>query len=250
MLISDFTYISYIHLLNIISENGYVFAGYHNCMDFANPCILRHDIDLDVGKALQIAKIEAEKQIRSTYFVLLNTNFYNVFSTAVNRIVKEIAGLGHEIGLHFDEVAISLHQKKDMSQYIQKELNILEQVLERPISVVSMHRPSKATLEADITIPDVINSYGQIFFKEFKYISDSRHAWREDAERIISSKQYNRLHILTHPFWYTEQKMSCRDKLFSFVTAGNLSRYYTLNDNFRDLDEFLKRKDLINESTG
>jgi hypothetical protein len=243
MPISDFTYSSYIRLLDTIPENGYVVAGYHNCMDVASPCILRHDIDFDVGKALQIAKIEAEKQIRSTYFVLLNTDFYNVFSTAVNTIIKEIADLGHEIGLHFDETAMPPHNK-DIGQYIKKELNILGQILERPITVVSMHRPSKATLEADITIPDVINSYGQVFFKEFKYISDSRHTWRESAEKIISSKQYNRLHILTHPFWYTEQKMSCRDKLFSFVTAGNLSRYYALNNNFRDLGEFFQREDL------
>jgi hypothetical protein len=116
--------------------------------------------------------------------------------------------------------------------------------MEYPVSVVSMHRPSKSVLETDITIPGVINSYGQIFFKEFKYISDSRHNWREDAGTIISSKQYKRLHILTHPFWYTEKKMSCRDKLFAFISSGNLSRYCNVNDNFRDLDEFVKREEI------
>jgi hypothetical protein len=243
MSISDFTYTSYIHLLDTLLKNDYIFANYHNYKEFTNPCILRHDIDFDVGKALQMANMEAEKQIQSTYFILLNTDFYNVCSTTVNKTVKEIADLGHEVGLHFDEIALP-PPKKDMGIYIQKELDILGQILGYPVTVVSMHRPSKAALEADITIPDVINSYGQIFFKEFKYISDSRHTWREDAEGIISSKQYKRLHLLTHPFWYTEQKMSCRDKLFSFVTAGNLSRYYALNDNFRDLDEVLKREDV------
>jgi hypothetical protein len=107
-----------------------------------------------------------------------------------------------------------------------------------------MHRTSKMMLEANVAIPNVINSYSQIFFKEFKYISDSRHNWREDPEAIISSRQYNRLHVLTHPFWYTEKVMSCRDKLFSFITAGNLSRYYAMNDNFRDLGEFLKKEEI------
>jgi hypothetical protein len=242
---SDFTYDSYIHLLNAIIENGYAFAGYHNYMNLINPCILRHDIDFDVEKALEVAEIEAEKQIQSTYFVLLNTSFYNVFSTSVNRKLKKIADVGHEIGLHFDETQYcGFPGEKDIVKNIQKELNLLEQAVEHPITVVSMHRPSKMTLEANIAIPNVINSYSQIFFKEFKYISDSRHNWREDPEAIISLRQYNRLHILTHPFWYTEKMMSCRDKLFSFITAGNLSRYYAMNDNFRDLGDFLKKEEI------
>jgi hypothetical protein len=247
MPISDFTYSSYIYLLNTIAENGYTFVGYHNYTDVVNPCILRHDIDLDVEKSLEMAKIESEKQIQSTYFVLVNTGFYNICSSAVNKTVKEIASIGHDIGLHFDETQYcspSSRGEKILCKYIRKELNILEQVLEFSITIVSMHRPSNSTLEANITIPGVINSYGQVFFKEFKYISDSRHNWREDVEGIISSKQYKRLHILTHPFWYTEQKTSCRDKLFSFITAGNLARYYALNSNFRDLGEFLELEDI------
>jgi UDP-2-acetamido-3-amino-2,3-dideoxy-glucuronate N-acetyltransferase len=242
--ISDFTYSSYIHLLNIIIENDYAFAGYHNYMDFSNPCIIRHDIDFDVEKALQMAKIEAERHIQSTYFVLLNTNFYNIFSTAMNKMVKEMAGMGHEIGLHFDEAQYAPSQEKGMVKYIQRELNILEKTLERPVSVVSMHRPSKATLGASLAIPGVTNSYDQKFFQEFKYISDSRHSWREDATAIICSKEYKRLHILTHPVWYTKEKMSCRDKLFSFITSGNMSRYRNVNDNFRDLDEFVRNEEI------
>jgi hypothetical protein len=83
--VSDFSYSSYIRLLDSIIENGYVFADYHNYMDFSNSCILRHDIDFDVEKALQMAKLEAGKRVQSTYFFLLNTNFYNVFSTSTNK---------------------------------------------------------------------------------------------------------------------------------------------------------------------
>jgi hypothetical protein len=103
-----------------------------------------------------------------------------------------------------------------------------------------MHRPSKTTLEADLVIPGVVNSYSQLFFREFKYISDSHHTWREDAEGIVSSEEYRMLHVLTHPFWYTENIESCRDKLFRFITAGNRVRYNNVSNNFRDINEYIK----------
>jgi hypothetical protein len=251
MSIVDFTYDSYIRLLNTVVENGYNYANYHNYREILNSCILRHDVDYDLNKALEFAKVEssiycAGREIQSTYFVLLTSPLYNIFSNTASGILKEIASMGHEIGLHFDETQYmgSSFSPIHIVKCIQKELGILEQIIERPITVVSMHRPSQSIIEADITIPNAVNSYSQTFFKEFKYISDSRHNWRENPETIVSSGQYKRLHILTHPFWYTDKITSCRDKLFSFITAGNISRYYAMNDNFRDLCEFVQRSEI------
>jgi hypothetical protein len=104
-----------------------------------------------------------------------------------------------------------------------------------------MHRPSKTTLESDLVIPGVINSYSQQFFKKFKYVSDSRHAWREDVEGIISLGKHEMLHVLTHPFWYTEKIESCRNKLFNFIATGNKVRYNSMNSNFKNLNEFIQQ---------
>ncbi|GHV80070.1 hypothetical protein AGMMS49944_18610 [Spirochaetia bacterium] len=90
MIISDFTYTSYLHLLKLIAKNGYTITGYHKYSEAAYPCILRHDIDNDVEKALELAKLEADNSVQSTYFILLNTNFYNVFSSTVNKTLKEM----------------------------------------------------------------------------------------------------------------------------------------------------------------
>jgi hypothetical protein len=127
---------------------------------------------------------------------------------------------------------------------IQKEIHLLEQIIEQPVREISMHRPSETTLEADLVIPDVVNSYSQLFFRGFKYISDSHHTWREDAEGIVSSGKYRMLHVLTHPFWYTENIESCKDKLFKFISAGNRVRYNNVNDNFKNLDDFVQQEDL------
>jgi hypothetical protein len=224
----------------LIRDNGYNFADYHNYGNIANPCILRHDIDFDVEKALRLAKLEYNNSVTSTYFVLLNTNFYNVFSSTVNKMLKEIMAMGHEIGLHFDEIYYSSPQSINwLVVCIQKEIVLLEYIIENQVKAVSMHRPSQSTLKADIVIPHVVNSYSQVFFKEFKYISDSRHCWRENAEDIILSQKHEKLHLLTHPFWYTEQTKTCKDKLSAFVTAANRKRYEDMNNNFRDLNEFI-----------
>jgi hypothetical protein len=203
-------------------------------------------------KALDLARFEnagiPNHQIRSTYFVLLTSEFYNVLSKEVDKILQEILALGHTIGLHFDETRYFSYPPSNYEdlavRHIKKEISILEQVIECPVTVVSMHRPSKATLETNLVIPGVINSYSQQFFKEFKYISDSRHSWREDAEKIISSKNYRMLHILTHPFWYTENIESCRDKLFSFIASSNKERYKVMDDNFTNLKEFVQQEEV------
>jgi hypothetical protein len=248
MAIFDFTYTSYGEFLKLISESGYAFTDYYNYTRVNNPCILRHDIDYDIMKAFEFAKFETKiftfsQQVHATYFVLLTSPFYNVLSHTVIKTLKEIINMGHEIGLHFDATQY-LSPSNGIIGCVRKELSILEQILERPVTVVSLHRPSQTALKADVAIPGVINSYSQIFFKEFKYISDSRHHWQENVENIVASKEYKKLQILTHPFWYTEMITSCRDKLFSFISSGNLARYYGMNDNFKNLDEFVQRNEI------
>lgn len=111
-----------------------------------------------------------------------------------------------------------------------------------------MHRPSKEFLEMNLEIPNVINSYQKKFFKDFKYVSDSRMFWRENIEEIIEKDDYNKLHILTHPFWYSNnQNESMKEKLISYIKNGIDSRYDFLNENFRNLEEVILKKELVRD---
>ena len=122
---------------------------------------------------------------------------------------------------------------------------MLEQAIETPIRTVSMHRPSKAVLNANMEFDGLVNSYSQKYFREWKYVSDSRMNWREDLSAIIESGEYDRLHILTHPFWYAEKCESTRNKLLRFIRSANITRYDMLNDNFRELSEFVRKNEII-----
>lgn len=235
----EFTHDEYRNLINLILDNNYSICSYKNIYDYDRAVILRHDVDFSPEKAFEIAKVEFELGVRSTYFVLLATDFYNVFSKKTFDIFTEILKMGHEIGLHFDENRYEIENLEQMKKYILNEVDILSKALGYKITSVSMHRPSKLTLDRNIEFEDIINSYSNLFFKEIKYVSDSRMNWRENVLDIIESNNYDKIHILTHPFWYSKNIESTKEKLIKFLNESKQERYNNMNNNFKNLDEYI-----------
>ena len=241
----NFTYASYRDLLSLLRERGYVFRSYHDYKDAPRCVILRHDIDTSLSQAVKLAELEAEEGVQSTWFVLLRTDFYNAFSKAGEEALDRIRSLGHEIGLHFDEASyVPALSPDEVIQNIIKEQGLLSSILETEVTTVSMHRPSKATLEADYRIPGIVNSYGKTFFHDFKYLSDSRRRWREPVLDIIRSGEYDRLHILTHAFWYHEEEKDISHTVGDFIRSATQERYCQMAENITDLVAILKEEDL------
>lgn len=240
----NFSYADYRNLINKLKASGYSFVNYGTCDEYEKCVILRHDIDYSLDKSVKMAQIEAEEGITSTYFVLLTSEFYNVLSSENIKKILTIYNLGHSIGLHFDEMNYTANEKISVEELIIKEAELLEKVLGIPIKSVSMHRPSKATLEADYQFETLINSYGKKFFKDFKYVSDSRRRWRENVGEIVSSGAYEKLHILTHAFWYGDEDESIETAVANFVFSGNKDRYNILGRNITDLESILKKETL------
>ncbi len=144
----EFTYDAYESLIILLKNSCYEVANYYNWSAYDKCVILRHDIDYDIKKALELANLEENMGVRSTYFVLVTSDFYNIFSATNADMLNKISSLGHEIGLHFDEV-----------RYPGLDLNGLKE---------------KIILDSDVQIPNIVNSYSNTFFKSFKYLSDSR----------------------------------------------------------------------------
>ena len=109
-----------------------------------------------------------------------------------------------------------------------------------------MHRPSKKFLEMNLEIPEMINSYQKEFFENFKYVSDSRMNWRENIKEIINSNKYEKLHILTHPFWYEDKEDTMKNKLKKFLENSIIDRYYALDDNLKDLESVISKEEIKN----
>ena len=235
----EFTYNSYLHLLQLLQKNNYRFCTYDDYQDYDKCVIMRHDIDYNLEQAVKLAEIERDFGIKSTYFVLLSSDFYNPASISSYKALHTIVDLGHNIGLHFDETVYN-YDHRSMEYYISKEARILSELLEVEINSFSLHRPNAVTLETELEIPGFVNSYSKEFFQNFKYVSDSRRRWREPVEEIIQSEAYRRLHILTHAFWYHQEERSLKGTISDFIKVAGEDRRTYLSENITDLDSILK----------
>lgn len=239
-----FTYESYRGMIDLMRENGYRFTDYHRYKDYGGDeriCILRHDIDNSVEKAYALFEVEQGLGVASTWFVLVTSNFYNPLSRDNVSMLKKIARGGCSIGLHFDEAAYPGLPSALLMEKAEMERGILETALGIPVRSVSMHRPSRNTLEENWTFAHMVNSYSDEFFHGFKYLSDSRRRWREPVEEIIGGGQYTKLHILTHAFWYNGEEKDIHDSVRGYVNAGNSARYGWMGENITDLEEIMGR---------
>ncbi len=79
----------------------------------ANTIALRHDCDSagSLDTAARLAEWEAERGYRSSYYILHTSPYWGY--TKFPRLLDEIAGYGHEIGIHSDAIAESLITGED-----------------------------------------------------------------------------------------------------------------------------------------
>lgn len=108
-----FTYEAYRGLLALLREQGYALRDFHDYAEAPRCAILRHDIDYSLEQAVRLAELEAGEDVRTTWFVLLRTDFYNAASKAGREAIRHTQVLGHEIGLHFDEASYDPPLRKD-----------------------------------------------------------------------------------------------------------------------------------------
>ncbi|MCT4633634.1 MAG: hypothetical protein N4A76_12990 [Firmicutes bacterium] len=240
----EFTFESYKNLVKLLKEKGYEIVSYNNIDSVDKGVVMRHDVDFDLEKALEMAKIENEIGISSTYFVLLTSNFYNVFSKKSKDSILKLQSLGHEIGLHYDEEAYVCDSIEDIKEKIKYEIDILSNILGNPVESISMHRPSKMILERNIEFENVVNSYSKKYFEAIKYVSDSRMKWREDVIRLIEKDQYDKFQILTHPFWYSKNDEDIKSKFVKFFKLKSSKMYEELDKNFSNIQDVIIRSDV------
>ena len=222
----------------MLQDHGYSFCSYENYPRSEKCVIMRHDIDYSIEQAVKLARIENKFGIQSTFFVLLTSDFYNPASSGSYKNLHEILDLGHKVGLHFDETAYS-YENYRLEYYIRKEARVLSDLLDLNINAFSLHRPNQRTIETQLKIPGLVNSYGEEFFHGFKYLSDSRRKWREPVEEIVSSEIFPRLHILTHSFWYHDKNQDIRQTIMDFIYSSKKDRIGYLKENITALEEII-----------
>jgi hypothetical protein len=209
---TDFTNSSYRSMLGALRTAGHDFVSFSEAEALleqgARFVLLRHDVDLELESALAMAELEAAEGIAATYFFMVRTEHYNVFSTDGSACVERILALGHFLGLHFDAAAYPHDAPVPfLTEACAREANLLEAWFGRPVVAVSYHRPNQQILQGNpaLSAPRP-HSYMPLFTGEIQYLSDSQGRWgRGHPLKSAAFAAGKPLHLLIHPVWWQER---------------------------------------------
>jgi hypothetical protein len=203
----------------------------------------RHDVDISVHRALALARIEVDAGACSTWFFWLHSPFYNLLDRAIAERARETLELGHRLGLHFDPGAYpDLRDESDLEHRVDDERRLLEDWLEHPVSAVSLHNPDVRDVAGmrNERLAGVPNAYGTALESKYEYVSDSNGYWRfRRLADVLTDQTISRLHVLTHPEWWTLEALSPRERVVRGV-EGRGRRVLS------DYDAVLARHDRVN----
>lgn len=202
-----FSYKSYLSLILPFKE---LLRGFKESVGSDSFVILRHDIEFDLERALELAQIENKAGIKSTYFIQVCSDAYNPASIHNQKIIQTIQSLDHNIGLHLYVSHLSKYDEFVFNKEAELQRLMLSKIADSNINIFSVHRPQKWFLEIrEDYLSSMINAYGPSFFeysktpKNIKYYADSMHQWSYGEPALI--KDFKKYQILIHPDeWYEE----------------------------------------------
>lgn len=235
----DFTLTAYQLLLKHLQKAGYAFLTFQEyCEGRAGGrfVLLRHDVDLKAENSLKTAQIEHQLGIKASYY------FRVVPQSDKPEIIKEIAELGHEIGYHYEDLALFKGNYEKAIDHFEKKLYYFRQYY--PVKTICMHGSptSKIDNKTIWTKYDYKNfgiigePYFNINFNEIFYLTDTGRCWDGDKYSVrdkVDSKFKQRFHttdqiieavkstdlpdqimITTHPQRWTDNKTEWFAELF------------------------------------
>ena len=175
----DFTLSIYKRLLHSFIAAGYNFQTFEDFIK--NPkqkcVILRHDVDKLPLNSLKFAQIQEDLNIYGTYFFRCVPVSYN------EKIILEIAKLGHEIGYHYEEMDICNGNKIKAIKLFEKNLRKLRTLA--PIQSICMHGSPRSKFDnkslwfdhkyAEYQI--IGEPYFDLNFNNIGYLTDTGRTW-------------------------------------------------------------------------
>jgi hypothetical protein len=191
-------------------------------------CVIRHDVEFSVDRAFNLALIEQDLGIQTSYMFQIRNNCYNTFSDRNLEKINAIADMGHYIGLHAHMGG--LKDINHINSYIKDDIEILSRFLGRKINRFSFHRPKKEHLELNIEIPNIINTYDKKYFHltndlknlNVTYLADSQHKWNYGHPFDLDFTKTNKLQLLTHPYSWTKKGLDNTENFNTLLTEkGN-----------------------------
>ena len=201
----------YIELVEqLLAENLKPITEWNECCS-SNSLLLRHDIDFSVEYAHNLALVEKSMGVISTYFFMLSSNLYNVFSQRNQSLIQDIVSMGHRISVHFDPTVYP-----SLESFLIEKM-AFERLFNVEIEIVSIHRPGPFLDHNNVSLEGISQTYHDRYFRDMKYISDS--GGRDVfpfVSQYLKDRQNKGLHLLIHPIWWMKKSHSPTETLNSW----------------------------------
>lgn len=211
-----FTIENYRNQLMYALENGFEFISFtEEYKEKRKDIIWRHDVEFSLDIALEMAKIEKELGISSTYFFQLHSEFYNILERYFSDILLEIKSLGHHVGLHFDSHYYNIQSEYQLNQYITQDKDYFEKVFNIKLEVFSFHNTTPFTLNCrNKTYGGLLNVYSDYYRNRYNYCADSTGYWRfEVLDDVLNDKKVTHLQVLVHDAMWSNEVLSPRQRV-------------------------------------
>ena len=129
----DFTLSIYKELLESLISQNFQFQTYQEFINnpAAKTIVLRHDVDLKPFNSLKFAKIQSSLGIKGVYYFRAVPESWN------EKVIREIAAMGHEIGYHYECLTTSKGNLEQAIRDFDKNLEALRKLA--PVCTICMH---------------------------------------------------------------------------------------------------------------
>lgn len=167
----------YRELLESAQEGGYRWTSFGDAPK-SGDLLLRHDVDLSLDAALEMAELEASVGARATYFLMTQSVFYNLGSSEGRRALNRLRELEHGVGLHAVWPNLELDDRFD--------------------PVVAWHNPDPDYMTEPVD--GAVNVMQRPFFDPHHYRSDSNQHWLHGCPHDdLRAARFEWLQLLVHP---------------------------------------------------
>ena len=144
---NNFSLKYYRNMLEKALNKGFIISSFKN-YDSKNKktIILRHDIDFSLNSIKEIAQIEKDLNITSTFFFRLHSPNYNIYASNTFKILQDLKNKNHEIGLHFETILFSKIFDLDLEELFLNEIHVFERITNEKVKSISEHSDVNNTI--------------------------------------------------------------------------------------------------------
>jgi hypothetical protein len=209
-----FTLEHYGELLEAAHQGGFRFASFDREPQ-PRDLFLRHDVDLSLDAAVQMAELEAERGVAATYFLMRESVFYNLESSEGRAAFARLLELGHDVGIHAVWPTVP-------------------EVDERFVRALAWHNPDPPYMSEPVD--GFVNVMSQPWFTPGHYRSDSNQHWRSGCPHAeLARGEPEWLHLLTHPEIWVYPGGTMRETMLAMLDAERERRLVQLAEDRIDM---------------